>query len=96
MLSRTVTDTTVTPNVSRTWTYTYNANGRVLTEDGPRTDVNDITTYTYYACTTGAECGQVSTVTNALLTDDDVQLVQRAWAAVVDHRCQWCCHHFGI
>ena len=25
VLTRTVTDTTVTPNVSRTWTYTYNA-----------------------------------------------------------------------
>jgi YD repeat-containing protein len=33
----------------RTWTYTYNANGSVLTVDGPRTDVGDIMTYTYYA-----------------------------------------------
>ena len=33
----------------RTWTYTYNANGLVLTVDGPRTDVSDVTTYTYYA-----------------------------------------------
>ena len=35
---RTVTDTSVTPNVARTWTYTYNSYGQVLTEDGPRTD----------------------------------------------------------
>ncbi len=28
----------------RTWAYTYNANGSVLTVDGPRTDVNDVTT----------------------------------------------------
>ena len=66
VLTRTVTDTSVTPSVSRTWTYTYNAFGRVLTEDGPRTDVSDVTTYTYYTCTTGAECGQLHTVTNAL------------------------------
>jgi RHS repeat-associated protein len=63
--TRTVTDTSVTPNVSRTWTYTYNSFGRVLTEDGPRTDVTDVTTYTYYNCTTGYQCGQLNTVTNA-------------------------------
>lgn len=51
---------------SRTWTYTYNSVGRVLTENGPRTDVSDLTTYTYYNCTTGDECGQVHTITNAL------------------------------
>jgi RHS repeat-associated protein len=66
VLTRTVTDTTVTPTVSRTWTYTYNPFGKVLTEDGPRTDVTDITTYTYYNCATGFECGQLETVTNAL------------------------------
>jgi YD repeat-containing protein len=66
VLTKTVTDTTVVPNVSRTWTFTYDANGRVLTEDGPRTDVNDVTTYTYYTCTTGAQCGQLHTITNAL------------------------------
>jgi RHS repeat-associated protein len=65
-LTRTVTDTSVTPNVSRTWTYTYNTFGRVLTEDGPRSDVSDLTTYTYYTCTTGAQCGQLHNVTNAL------------------------------
>lgn len=56
----------------RTWTYTYNANGSVLTMDGPRTDVSDLTTYTYYA--NNATCpganaigcrGQVESVTNA-------------------------------
>ena len=60
-----VTDTSVTPNVSRTWAYTYDTYGRRLTEDGPRTDVSDVTTYTYYTCTSGYECGQVHTVTNA-------------------------------
>jgi YD repeat-containing protein len=60
----------------RVWTYTYNANGQVLTVDGPRTDVSDVTTYTYYAnnasCSTangGHALGcraQLETVTNAL------------------------------
>jgi RHS repeat-associated protein len=65
-LTKTVTDATVTPNVSRTWTYTYDGYGRVLTADGPRTDVTDVTTYTYYTCTTGSQCGQLQTVTNAV------------------------------
>jgi YD repeat-containing protein len=65
VLTRTITDTSVTPNVARTWTYTYNSFGRVLTEDGPRTDVSDVTTYTYYNCTTGYQCGQLNTITNA-------------------------------
>jgi RHS repeat-associated protein len=65
VLTKTVTDTSVTPNSSRTWTYTYNSFGQVLTEDGPRTDVSDVTTYTYYNCVTGYECGQLLTVSNA-------------------------------
>jgi RHS repeat-associated protein len=64
-LTKSITDTSVTPNVSRTWTYTYDSYGRVLTADGPRTDVPDGTTYTYYTCTTGYQCGQLQTVTNA-------------------------------
>jgi RHS repeat-associated protein len=28
--------------------------------------VSDVTTYTYYTCTTGAQCGQIDTITNAL------------------------------
>jgi len=66
LLTKTVTDTTVSPNVTRTWTYTYNGYGQVLTADGPRSDVNDVTTYTYYTCTTGAQCGQVHTITDAV------------------------------
>ncbi len=65
VLTKTVTDTTVTPNVARTWTYTYDGYGRMLTADGPRTDVSDVTTYTYYTCTTGYQCGQVQTITDA-------------------------------
>ncbi|MEP7243583.1 MAG: DUF6531 domain-containing protein, partial [Gammaproteobacteria bacterium] len=64
--TRTITDAATTPAPSpRTWSYAYDSAGRVLTVDGPRTDVSDITTYTYYACSTGAECGQVHTVTDA-------------------------------
>ncbi|MEA3195517.1 MAG: hypothetical protein QOD26_3850, partial [Betaproteobacteria bacterium] len=52
----------------RTWTYTYNANGHVLTVNGPRTDVTDVTTYTYYANNdaTPGKRGNVATITNAL------------------------------
>lgn len=66
VLTKTVTDTTVTPNVTRTWTYTYDSYGRMLTAKGPRTDVNSTTTYAYYTCTTGTQCGEVETVTDAL------------------------------
>jgi YD repeat-containing protein len=44
----------------RKWTYTYNAVGQLLTEDGPRTDITDITTYAYDAM------GNLESVTNAL------------------------------
>jgi RHS repeat-associated protein len=65
-LTRTVTDTSVTPNVSRTWTYTFDGYGRVLTAKGPRADVNSTTTNVYYSCTSGAQCGQLQTVTDAV------------------------------
>ncbi|MGH7603207.1 MAG: hypothetical protein ACRENK_04320 [Gemmatimonadaceae bacterium] len=52
----------------RTWAYTYNANGSVLTMNGPRTDVADVTTYTYYANDDAdlGKRGNVATITNAL------------------------------
>lgn len=64
-----ITQSGYTPSgsaVSRTVGLTYNASGQVLTLDGPRTDVSDVTTFTYNDCTTGAACGQLKTVTNAL------------------------------
>jgi RHS repeat-associated protein len=64
LCSKTVTDTTATPNVSRTWSYTYDSYGRMLTAKGPRTDVNSTTIYAYYTCTTGAQCGQLQTVSD--------------------------------
>jgi YD repeat-containing protein len=52
---------------ARAWTYTYNANGRVLSVDGPRTDVADVTTYTYYADDDldAGKRGNVASITNA-------------------------------
>jgi len=66
LLTKTITDTSVTPNVSRAWTNTYDSYGRLLTVDGPRTDVSDVTTYSYYTCTTGYQCGQLQTITDAV------------------------------
>jgi hypothetical protein len=65
VLTKTITDLAATPNISRTWTYTHNSAGQVLTADGPGADAYDVTTYTYYSCTTGYHCGQLHTVTTA-------------------------------
>src|SRR5262249_26822373 len=56
---------------ARIWTYTYNADGQVLTEDGPRTDVSDTTTYAYYSADDTSSPqqyrrGDLQTITNAL------------------------------
>jgi RHS repeat-associated protein len=61
-------ETIAAGSLSRNWGYTYDSYGRLLTEDGPRTDVSDVITYTYYAnndpCVTCR--GQLHTVANAL------------------------------
>lgn len=59
LLRRTITAGTVGA-LSRTWRYTYNSLGQVLTVNGPRTDVPDVTTFTYDVQ------GNLSTVTNPL------------------------------
>lgn len=47
--------------------YTYNQYGQVLTVNGPRTDVTDVTTYEYYADTQADwTIGDLKKVTNAL------------------------------
>ncbi|MFZ5798139.1 MAG: RHS repeat-associated core domain-containing protein, partial [Thermodesulfobacteriota bacterium] len=58
---------TETP-ISRTTTYTYTGYGRVETIDGPRTDLQDITTFTYYPNDPGEgnNRGQLHTVVNGL------------------------------
>jgi RHS repeat-associated protein len=58
-LTKTVTDPAAAK--SRTWTYTYNPLGQVLSEDGPRTEVSDVTTYAYDPLT-----GNLTSITNAL------------------------------
>ena len=56
------------PFLAGTWNWTYTSFGRVLVADGPRTDVADTTTFTYFpdndACS-GCR-GQVKTATNAI------------------------------
>ncbi len=53
---------------TRRWTYSYNALGQLLTADGPRTDVTDITTFAYYGAPDPCEAcrGNARTITNAL------------------------------
>jgi YD repeat-containing protein len=52
----------------RTWHYTYDTHGQILTADGPRTDVADVTTYTYYGADDPdmGKRGNLATLTNAL------------------------------
>ncbi len=52
--------TTVGANAGQLTRYSYNENGQVLTVDGPRSDVNDITTYGYN------DQGYRNRITNAL------------------------------
>ena len=52
--------------VSRTVELAYNSTGQVHRIDGPRADVNDITTLEYYICTSGGACGQLKKITNTL------------------------------
>jgi RHS repeat-associated protein len=52
----------------RAWAYTFNDNGQVLTIDGPRTDVADLATYTYYPNDDPdlGKRGNLASITNAL------------------------------
>ena len=52
--------------VTRVVNFDHDVFGKVTRIDGARTDVNDITSLEYYDCDTGAECGQLRSVTNAL------------------------------
>jgi RHS repeat-associated protein len=56
-----LTSLTVTAgSLTRTWGYTYNANGQVTRIDGPRTDVSDQTTFSYDTQ------GNLTSITDAL------------------------------
>jgi RHS repeat-associated protein len=58
-----LTKTVAAGGESRTWTYTYNSVGQMLTMDGPRTDVADVTTYTYVNGNLDTETDAVGNVT---------------------------------
>jgi YD repeat-containing protein len=53
--------------IPRAWAYTYNSNGSVLAVNGPRTDVSDVTTYSYHPTSDPdlGKRGNVATITNA-------------------------------
>lgn len=64
-----ITQSGFTPTGSpatRSTQISYNTLGQVTGLDGPRTDVRDVTTFTYNTCTAGGGCGQLATSTNAL------------------------------
>jgi YD repeat-containing protein len=59
--------TAVVPANVRTSSFTYNNLGQRLSSNGPRTDVTDVTNYSYYTTTTANfRIGDLNTVTNAL------------------------------
>lgn len=65
----TLTETGYTPScsaVTRTLNLSYNSARQVTKIDGPRTDVNDITTLSYNDCQSGNGCGKLKSITDAL------------------------------
>lgn len=52
--------------ITRSTDLDFDTQGRIERIDGPRTDISDITQFTYYSCITGFECGQLQSVINAL------------------------------
>jgi RHS repeat-associated protein len=65
-LPTTITLTDIAASKSRSVSLGYNTLSQLVTINGPRTDVQDVTTITYHICNTGYQCGQVATITNAL------------------------------
>ena len=61
--------TATSDGAARTWAWTYNLEGQVLTANGPRTDVTDETSLTYYTADDPGGLyrkGDLATSTNAL------------------------------
>ncbi|MBX3671703.1 MAG: VCBS repeat-containing protein [Burkholderiales bacterium] len=59
----------VADGAPRTWSFTYNADGQLLSLDGPRTDVADVTTNAYHATNDPGGAyrrGDLASITNAL------------------------------
>lgn len=60
--------TATSDGAARVTAYTYNVSGQLLTVDGPRSDVTDVTTYTYYTSNDPSgnyRAGDLATVVNA-------------------------------
>lgn len=68
MLTRTVSGYSGTSAISETTAFTYNSLGQISSVDGPRADVTDTLTLTYYPNTAdqGNNRGQLHTLTNGL------------------------------
>ncbi len=66
MVARSVADTA--SGGTRTWAYTFDGNGQLTVIDGPRADVSDSTTYTYYPVDDAdvRRRGMLATLTDAL------------------------------
>lgn len=60
LIRRTAVDALSASGRQRTTTYAYDSSSRLISVDGPRTDVNDTLSYAY------DEVGNLSTITNAL------------------------------
>ena len=63
-----LTPTLTTGVAAKVWAYTYNANGQVLTVDGPQAGTTDKTTYAYYPSTDASgnwTQGDLQSITNA-------------------------------
>ncbi|MFV0436620.1 MAG: phospholipase A2 [Desulfopila sp.] len=68
LLTREKTIASPDGDVTRTTTYSYDSLGRIATIDGPRDDVADVVSFTYYAndAAQGNNRGQLHTITNGL------------------------------
>ena len=51
--------------VTRTHSFSYNSAGKLTSYDGPRTNMEDVSTLEYYLCDTGNECGRPAYIRNA-------------------------------
>ena len=70
---------------SRTWTYAYNTQGLLASVDGPRTDVSDVTSYSYDA----ADRLVVSKATvHRLVQQGKLRSVKIGRSRRIDERCQ--------
>ena len=86
LLRRTDTGFDGTLSVARSATYAYDEQGRLLSVDGPREDVNDVITLEYYPNTPdqGLNRGMLTNHSECPGTGDDLQPLQRLWISRPD------------